>query len=421
MALRFQRLTRPNVRKLAARQLLKDDGTVANRVDEHGITAERLANGDIRFSVNVMIDKQRVHRVIGRESEGVTREQAERAIETLRTRAREDRLDLPAGRKTHRLFAEAATEYLERLKSTLSVGQRGYSDLPNKRRNVTKYLVPYFGKQRADKIMSFAVKHYQRSRLDAGAKLASVNRELSTLSHMMNAMTEWKWIKPTDKPLIKKDEEPRKKIVILSEENAEALYRGAMGDQDPATWLFVAIGLNTAMRHGEILRIEWDHIDYDNRRIEIPRAKAGERIQPITQSLADALRKEWRNRPAGEVYLFPATREDTKTPYRRDMDRQFQRAVVRAKLDPKKVTPHVMRHTGITRLVMAGIDLPTIQRISGHKTLAMVMRYVHLTDEHVDRSIEAIETSFLDAISPELHTGEPGSEAGKPAIRLANS
>ncbi|WP_370385484.1 tyrosine-type recombinase/integrase [Novosphingobium sp. EMRT-2] len=44
------------------------------------------------------------------------------------------------------------------------------------------------------------------------------------------------------------------------------------------------------------------------------------------------------------------------------MDRQFQRAVIRAKLDPAKVTPHVMRHTGITRLVMAGVDLPTIQR-----------------------------------------------------------
>jgi len=40
--------------------------------------------------------------------------------------------------------------------------------------------------------------------------------------------------------------------------------------------------------------------------------------------------------------------------------------------------PHVMRHTAITSLVPAGVDSSTIQRISGHRTLIMVMRYVHL-------------------------------------------
>lgn len=408
MALKFTRLTRPAIRTL-------DKG---QRIHEHGITAERLASGDVRYSVNVMIDRQRVHRVIGRESEGVTREQAERAIETLRTRAREDRLDLPTGRKTHRLFSEAATEYLQRLEETLSEGQKGFRDLPNKRRNVDKYLSPYFGKHRADKITSFLVKHYQRKRLDDGAKLASVNRELATLSHMMNAMVEWKWIKDAERPKIEKDDEPRKKIVVLTEETAEALFKGAVADQDGATWLFVAIGLNTAMRHSEILRIKWSDIDLERRRIDIPEAKAGQRIQPITAALADSLRKEQARRPKDDVWLFPATRDDTKTPYRRDMDRQFQRAVIRAKLDPTKVTPHVMRHTGITRLVMAGIDLPTIQRISGHKTLAMVMRYVHLTDDHIDRSIEAIGTGFLDAVTPELHTGTERHSQKRPKITL---
>lgn len=408
MALKFSRLTRPAIRSLEKGQ----------RIHEHGITAERLPSGDVRYSVNVMIDRQRVHRVIGRESEGVTREQAERAIETLRTRAREDRLDLPTGRKTHRLFAEAATEYLKRLEETLAEGQKGFRDLPNKRRNVDKYLFPYFGKHRADKITSFLVKHYQRKRLDDGAKLASVNRELATLSHMMNAMVDWKWIKDAERPKIEKAEEPRKKIVVLSEQNAEALFKGAVADQDSATWLFVAIGLNTAMRHSEILRVRWADIDFDRRRIDIPKAKAGERIQPITAALAESLKKEKARRPKDDDWLFPATRADTKTPYRRDMDRQFQRAVIRAKLDPTKVTPHVMRHTGITRLVMAGIDLPTIQRISGHKTLAMVMRYVHLTDDHIDKSIEAIETGFLDAVTPELHTGADLPSQKRPKVAL---
>jgi integrase len=49
-----------------------------------------------------------------------------------------------------------------------------------------------------------------------------------------------------------------------------------------------------------------------------------------------------------------------------------------------------MRHTAITKLVQAGVDLPTIQKISGHKTLAMVLRYTHVHGRHIDRAIGAI-------------------------------
>ncbi|GAD60309.1 hypothetical protein MBEBAB_2559 [Brevundimonas abyssalis TAR-001] len=47
----------------------------------------------------------------------------------------------------------------------------------------------------------------------------------------------------------------------------------------------------------------------------------------------------------------------------------FQRAVIAAGLNPKVYTPHVMRHTAITRLVEQGAPLATVQQISGHKTI----------------------------------------------------
>src|SRR6516162_10009535 len=101
MSLRFSRLDRPAIRRLAAGQ----------QITEHGITAERLADGDTRYSVNIMVDGQRIHRVIGRESEGVTRTQAEVFIERARSEAREGRLSLPPRRKTHLTFTEAADKY----------------------------------------------------------------------------------------------------------------------------------------------------------------------------------------------------------------------------------------------------------------------------------------------------------------------
>jgi hypothetical protein len=67
MAKTFTKRTRPAMRKLAS----------GDKLNEHGITFERLANGDGVFTVNVMADGQRIHRVIGRESDGTTRTQAE--------------------------------------------------------------------------------------------------------------------------------------------------------------------------------------------------------------------------------------------------------------------------------------------------------------------------------------------------------
>jgi len=394
MALKFQRLTRPAIRALEKGQ----------RINEHGITAERMKTGDIRYSVNIMVDSVRVHRVIGRESEGVTREQVERAIEVLRTKAREGRLDLPTGRKVHRLFREVATDYLERLTDTLGPNDRGYDDITNKKRIIEQNLIPYFGTTRIDQVKDWAVKHYARARLEQGLKQATVNRELAVLSHMFRRAIQWKWIKADDKPEIIKGKETTKPIEVLTPKQQSALMQAAIADEDPTTWLFVAFGLNAAMRHGEILRVRWSNIDFEQRRIHIDEAKAGERWQPITATLTKMLEQERAQRDNKAGYIFTPTRADAGRPHRRAMGKQFKRTVIRAGLDPKKVTPHVMRHTAITGLVKARVDLPTIQRISGHKTLAMVLKYTHIADDHVDAAIDAIDTGNLDTVTPELHT-----------------
>ena len=87
------------------------------------------------------------------------------------------------------------------------------------------------------------------------------------------------------------------------------------------------------------------------------------------------------------------------------MAKHFRRAVERANLNPAKVTPHILRHTAITELVKGGVDLPTIQKISGHKTLAMVLRYTQLSSEHVDRSVAMLDAVFPDGAGAERALG----------------
>lgn len=394
MTLRFTRLDRPAIRKLQP----------GEAISEHGITAERLADGDLRYTVNVMVDGQRIHRVIGKESDGVTRTQAEEFIEQARSDARASRLSLPKGRKTHLSFAQAADAYIKRL------DEAGGKNMVAKRRHVTRYLKPYFGNQQLNGITTFTVEKYKRQRLKDDASGGTVNRELATLSHLVNKALEWKWL--DRKPFkVGKEHEAQGRVIALTDEQCDVLMQAAIGSADPDLWLFIAFGLNTAMRHSEILATRWEQLDLDNLRLFIPKAKSGEREQPVTPELVEILRKEREMRDDRIGWVFPALHKDSGTGHRGKMSEPFRRAVEKAGLDPSLVTPHTMRHTAITNLVQAGVDLPTVQRISGHKTLAMVLRYSHVHGQHIDRAIRAIGRTIPqpspnetgDAITQELH------------------
>ena len=395
MTLRFTRLDRPAIRRL-------DPG---EKLAEHGITAERLADGDLRYSINVMVDGARVHRVVGRAGEGVTRTQCEAFIEQARTAARESRLNLPAGRKLALTFGGAGRDYLKRLVES------GGKNLGVKRRHLRLYLGPFFGSMRLDAITGFTVEKYKKRRLDAGAARATVNRELATLSHLFSKAVEWRWLDRAP-PRPKKLAEGAGRIVALTDLECEALMAAAVAAADPDLWLFVAFGLNTAMRHAEIMAVRWDRIELDRRRLFIPDAKAGQREQPITRELAELLKREREMRDDRAGWVFPSPHADSARGHRHRMDAPFRKAVKAAGLDPALITPHVMRHTAITKLVQAGVDLPTIQRISGHKTVAMVLRYAHVHAPHIDEAIQSIgrtipkraENETAGTITQELHT-----------------
>lgn len=53
---------------------------------------------------------------------------------------------------------------------------------------------------------------------------------------------------------------------------------------------------------------------------------------------------------------------------------------------------HGLRHTFASRLVMAGVDLRTIQALMGHKTINMTLRYAHLAPDHLKKAVEALDS-----------------------------
>jgi hypothetical protein len=228
------------------------------KIAEHGITFERHTNGDGVFTVNVMVDGQRIHRVIGRESDGTTRTQAEEFIEKVRRDAREGRLSLPKGRKVALSFRDAATKYLQRLQ------EEGGKDLVAKERRLRLHLSPFFDQKPISKISHFDVERYKKHRTSEGGNVGTINRELAAFSHLFTKGLEWGWI--DNRPaMIKRFQEERGRTTYLTVDQIRRLIEAAKQDRNDQVYPFTVIGLDTSMRKTEILCIRRDHIDVERR------------------------------------------------------------------------------------------------------------------------------------------------------------
>lgn len=276
-------------------------------------------------------------------------------------------------------FSVAADQYLERLQAS------GGRNVDKKRQHLTQHLQPFFTDKPLSKLAAFDLQRYVKQRQEAGAAAGTINRELATLSHLLHRALEWGWIERAVKvPRLRED---NRRLVYLTQEQIDRLLDAAGRDACWEIYPFILIGLHTSMRLMEILSIRWEHIDLARRVIHIPQAKAGARDQPITATLADYL-AALRTLAPGAVWLFPA--EDSASGHRVAIEKPFRRVVAAAGLNPQEITRHTLRHTAITHLVQSGVDLPTVQRISGHKTLSMVARYSHQSGEHIAAAMDRL-------------------------------
>lgn len=196
---------------------------------------------------------------------------------------------------------------------------------------------------------------------------------------------------------IKRLKEYSGRITYLTVEQIDRLLKEAEGDQNRQIYPFIRIGLETSMRKSEILGIRREHIDLQRLVIYIPKAKAGAREQPITRSLADYLESYVATLQPGVQWLFPsmAAKEGRTV----NLDKPFRRCVLAAELDVTQVVRHTLRHTAITHLVQAGVDLPTVKRISGHKNLSMVERYSHQNGAHIQGAMDKLAERYKSKAS----------------------
>jgi integrase len=286
-------------------------------------------------------------------------------------------------------FREAAARYLEYLEL------EGGRAIAIKRQQLEAWLVPFFGEKPLASLNRFDLERFRRHVLEAGRTPAMTNRFMSTISHLFHKAVEWGWLEKLPCK-VTKCREDNVRTRYLDQSEIARLLEAARQDSCPVIEPFIRIALGTAMRRAEILSIELANIDCAKRHLYIPKAKCGARLQPMTASLARYLENYIaRTAKPGQRWLFPSYR--SKVGYVTAIEVPFRRVVAAAGLEPKTVLRHTLRHTAITHLVQTGIDLPTVQRFSGHKSIQMVFRYSHQSVEHLFGALDRLDERLQQA------------------------
>jgi integrase len=144
-----------------------------------------------------------------------------------------------------------------------------------------------------------------------------------------------------------------------------------------ATSLVVLIALSTGFRKGEILNLQWPDVDLIQGRITSQETKNGERrTVPLTGPALDQMRQHARVRRRDTQLVFPNA-YGTKP---LDIRKAWETALKQATIPDFRF--HDLRHSAASYLAMNGASLAEIAEILGHKTLAMVKRYAHLSEAH---------------------------------------
>lgn len=208
------------------------------------------------------------------------------------------------------------------------------------------------------------------------------------------AVNEWLWLESNPVSKIKKPKEPRGRVRFLDDEERSRLMEACKESANKVLYLCVILALSTGMRKSELLGLQWKDIDLKKGNIILHETKNGERRRvPLAGHGLELLRDYGKVRQLDSPLLFPSY-TNPLSPI--NLRSAFVYALERAEI--KDFHWHDLRHCTASYLAMNGASLAEIAEILGHKTLAMVKRYSHLSDGHVSSVVARMNDKIFGGV-----------------------
>jgi len=242
-----------------------------------------------------------------------------------------------------------------------------------------KVLKRWFGGRYLHEITPLLVNKFKVERRQEVSP-ATTNRGLACLKCMFNKAKEWgKFNGENPVYKVKLFKENNQRVRFLEREEIDKLLANS---NEPLRSIMI-VALNTGMRKGEILGLKWRDCDFPRGLIRLTNTKNNEgRTVPMNDRVRDALIKVRKHPESQHIFC----NKDGK-PYG-DIKKSFFTAC--KKSDILKFRFHDLRHTFASHLVMSGVDLNTVRELLGHKSIAMTIRYSHLSPDAKRRAVDIL-------------------------------
>ena len=231
---------------------------------------------------------------------------------------------------------------------------------------------------------------------DYGRAIGAVtaNRYTTALGHVFTiAVNEWEWLEHNPVRRISKFKESRGRVRFLSDDERAALLAACGKSKDPHLYNVVILALSTGARKNELLTLKWKDVDLRRCMITLHETKNGERRSLPLKGLAQQLiQTEWEKsdpKPEPGDYLFPSRKKAQPI----DIRTSWENAVKNAGIEDFRF--HDLRHSAASYLAMNSASLAEIAEVLGHKTLAMVKRYAHLSEAHTAKVVERMNQKIF--------------------------
>lgn len=223
----------------------------------------------------------------------------------------------------------------------------------------------------ADRFTSEAFAEYRKTRLAAGIAPNTVNREHAYLRSVFSELRRLGgWKKPNPMAEIRQYKIDEKERGYLQLDQIKKLLEALDQARNHHVKLIAKVCLSTGARWSEAEMLSIQHVR--NEQIQFAGTKSGRvRVVPISPELAGELREHHNSELTGQRLFEPAYAA-------------FRVAIEKSGLQLQEgQLTHILRHTFASHFMMRGGNILVLQRVLGHASLTMTMRYAHLAPDHL--------------------------------------
>ncbi|MGO8791135.1 MAG: tyrosine-type recombinase/integrase [Terriglobia bacterium] len=195
-----------------------------------------------------------------------------------------------------------------------------------------------------------------------------------------NPVAKVKFFHPNNERVRWLSDDERERLLLAAAEGPEYLSDA------------IEVAENTGLRRTNVLLLRKDECNFQTRMIRKTATKNNDTLSvPMTDRVWEVLKRRAAKFPGSE-YFFPHAEGSHAGEAIRDLKKSFATALEVAEITAFRW--HDLRHSFGSRLAMAGVDLVSIQRLLGHKSLRMTSRYAHVSDEHLANQVKILDKTL---------------------------